>query len=1130
MDTGASDHITGELEKLTTRDKYHGGDQVHTASGSGMEIRHIGHGLLHSPTRDLHLNHILHVPSTSKDLLSVHRVANDNNVFFEFHPKHYFVKDQETKKILLSGPCENGLYPVKPSNKRVLAAGKPSSSLWHQRLGHPASPVVQRVLNLHKLPFAQESNKIGVCDACQKGKSHQLPYPRSTSASTGVLDLIFSDVWGSAPNSVNRNKYYVSFIDDYSKFTWIYLLRKKSDVFACFRDFQTLVERQFDRKIRAVQSDWGGEYQALSSFFTNMGIAHHVSCPHAHQQNGSAERKHRHIVEVGLTLLAHASMPLKFWDEAFLTAVFLINRLPSKAINNETPFFRIHNKHPDYSFLKTFGCACWPNMRPYNSRKLEFRSKRCVFLGYSHKHKGYKCLDPSVGRVYVSRDVVFDEHVFPFASLHPNAGAQLRTELALLPDLFHSPSTGESFLPDHTVVSPLSSNPSQDCARACGVPGENSGENDGRSRLGAVKDQTGVICLPSGHCTGHEGDPPASSYLPAGVSSSGSEMGDPLSSTGTSAAGSSAGGDEVSLSSPSQVAAQPDPAQSSPGLGVAPESAAPIVPASPIAQQGPVTRLQKGIVKPKVYTDGTVRWGMNVSQASQASEEPTSVEQALKDKNWSAAMDAEYRALVHNKTWRLVPRPKGKNIIGCKWVWKVKRKSDGSIDKYKGRLVAKGYKQRYGIDYEDTFSPVVKAATIRLVLSLAVSKNWSLRQLDVQNAFLHGILEEEVYMSQPPGYVDKQHPDYVCKLDKALYGLKQAPRAWYGRLCGKLVALGFVPSKADTSLFYYNKRGYQMFILVYVDDIIVASSSSKAVNALLADLKEDFALKDLGDLHYFLGIEVKRGNEGLLMTQERYARDVLKRSGMDKCKPVETPMSSVEKLSIHSGEKLGHDDSTNYRSIVGALQYLTLTRPDISFAVNKVCQFLHAPSTTHWSAVKRILRYIHGTVGMGLKLVRSSSLLVSAFSDADWAGCVDDRRSTGGFAVYLGENLISWTARKQATVSRSSTEAEYKSLANATAEILWVQKLLNELKIPHPPRARLWCDNLGATYLSANPVFHARTKHIEIDFHFVRERVAQKLLEIRFINFGNQVADGFTKPLPGMKLRQFRNNLNLTSG
>jgi histone deacetylase 1/2 len=247
---------------------------------------------------------------------------------------------------------------------------------------------------------------------------------------------------------------------------------------------------------------------------------------------------------------------------------------------------------------------------------------------------------------------------------------------------------------------------------------------------------------------------------------------------------------------------------------------------------------------------------------------------------------------------------------------------------------------------------------------------------------------------------------------------------------------------------------------------------------------------------------------------------------MVDCKPVATPLSTSEKLSLHEGSLLGPDDASRYRSIVGALQYLTLTRPDITFSVNKVCQFLHAPTTVHWAAVKRILRYLKQCTELGLK-IQNSSTLVSAFSDADWAGNIDDRRSTGGFAVFIGSNLVSWSARKQATVSRSSTESEYKAIANATAEIMWVQTLLRELGIPSPRAARLWCDNIGAKYLSANPVFHARTKHIEVDYHFVRERVAQKLLEIEFVSSGDQIADGFTKALSVRLLENFKSNLHL---
>jgi histone deacetylase 1/2 len=292
--------------------------------------------------------------------------------------------------------------------------------------------------------------------------------------------------------------------------------------------------------------------------------------------------------------------------------------------------------------------------------------------------------------------------------------------------------------------------------------------------------------------------------------------------------------------------------------------------------------------------------------------------------------------------------------------------------------------------------------------------------------------------------------------------------------------------------------------------------------ALVKKLNEDFALKDLGDLHYFFGIEVSKVRDGIVLTQEKYANDVLERVGMIDCKPVSSPLSTTEKLSRFEGDVLGPKDATHYQSIVGALQYLTLTRPNISFAVNKVCQFLHAPTTVHWAAVKRILRYLKQSTNLGLKISRSSSLLVSAFSDADWGGCLDDRRSTGGFAVFLGTNLVSWSTRKQATVSRSSTEAEYKALANATAEVMWIQTLLMELGIRAPRAAKLWCDNIGAKYLSANPVFHARTKHIEVDFHFVRERVARRLLDIEYISTKDQVADGFTKPLPVRQLEMLR--------
>ena len=273
---------------------------------------------------------------------------------------------------------------------------------------------MEKVIRQFNLPVSLDSNKHSVCDACQKAKSHQLPFPNSSTVSQHPLELVYSDVWGPMPNSVGGHKYYVSFIDDYSKFTWIYLLKFKSEVFSKFREFQSLVEHLFNRKIITMQIDWRGEYQKLHPFFAQVSITHHISRPHTHQQNGAAERKHRHIVEVGLALLAHAFMPLKFWGDAFISATYLINRIPSKVLSYDTPLNHLFQKQPDYSLFRTFGCVCWPNLRPYNNHKLQFRSKQCTFLGYSPFHKGFKCLDPDSGRVYISRDVTFDESLFPF--------------------------------------------------------------------------------------------------------------------------------------------------------------------------------------------------------------------------------------------------------------------------------------------------------------------------------------------------------------------------------------------------------------------------------------------------------------------------------------------------------------------------------------------------------------------------------------------------------------------------------------------------------------------------------------------------------------------------------------------
>jgi histone deacetylase 1/2 len=329
------------------------------------------------------------------------------------------------------------------------------------------------------------------------------------------------------------------------------------------------------------------------------------------------------------------------------------------------------------------------------------------------------------------------------------------------------------------------------------------------------------------------------------------------------------------------------------------------------------TRFRQNKVQPRKLYDGIILYD---PKKRAFSAEPVSHVQALTCPSWKAAMDTEYSALMKNNTWRLVPAPPGQHVISCKWIFKLKYKADGTIERHKARLVARGFTQQYGVDYTDTFSPVIKPTTVRLILAIAVSKGWHLRQIDIQNAFLHGDIQEEVYMTQPPGYVDPTQPGYVCRLQKSLYGLKQAPRAWYSKLSMKLQELGFIPSRADTSLFIFTSATVTIYMLIYVDDIIIVGSRQSAVDNLLVQLHVAFAVKDLGTLHYFLGVEVQSISDGIALTQRKYATDLLRRVNMQTCKSVTTPMSSADRLSKDSGVPLAGDDVFLYRSTLGALQ------------------------------------------------------------------------------------------------------------------------------------------------------------------------------------------------------------------
>lgn len=422
-------------------------------------------------------------------------------------------------------------------------------------------------------------------------------------------------------------------------------------------------------------------------------------------------------------------------------------------------------------------------------------------------------------------------------------------------------------------------------------------------------------------------------------------------------------------------APQPNVSVSSSPQPSAPTLPTPILPQPTQRQKRMVTRSQVGVHKPKQF------FSLYTSSVSRL---PTSHQKALADPNWNPAMTDEYNAQIKNKTWSLVPRPHGANIINSLWLYKHKYDADGVHERHKARLVANGKSQQAGVDYDETFAPVVKPATIRTVMNIDVSRGWDMRQLDVKNAFLHGTISETIFMHQPPGFVDKSKPHHVCKLHKALYGLKQAPRAWNARFASYLFRLGFVSSKSDNSLFVYRKGHHLAYLLLYVDDILLTGSSRELIAGIIDHLKKEFPITDRGRPNHFLGIKVEYNNSGVLLTQKQYATEIIARAGMTECKPVSTPVDVNSKLSADSGARL--QNATEYRSLAGALQYLTFTRPDIAYAVNQICLFMHDPREQHMSALRHILRYIKGTSSHGLQIFKSSLNTLTVYSDADWGG------------------------------------------------------------------------------------------------------------------------------------------------
>ncbi|GJX02404.1 retrovirus-related pol polyprotein from transposon TNT 1-94 [Tanacetum coccineum] len=468
------------------------------------------------------------------------------------------------------------------------------------------------------------------------------------------------------------------------------------------------------------------------------------------------------------------------------------------------------------------------------------------------------------------------------------------------------------------------------------------------------------------------------------------------------------------------------------------------------------------------------------------------------------------RQRLHTDSEELVPLPEGKNVIALKWLWKNKCDAKNIVVQNKIRLVAKGYKQEEGIDFEESFAPVARLEAVRMFIAFAAHMNITIFQMDVKTTFLNGPLKEEVYVSQPEGFIASEFPNHAYRLKKALYGLKQAPRAWYDKLSSFLIEHGFNKGIIDPTLFTRRHGRDILLVQVYVDDIIFGSTNPYFSKIFANLMKNNFEMSMMGELKFFLGLQVHQSPRGIFISQSQYAIELLKKHGLDECVSMSTPMATERLDADLQGTPT---DQTTYRRMIGGLMYLTASRPDIAFATFVCARYQARPTVKHLKEVKRIFRYLRQSYNMGLWYPKDSGFELIAYSDADHAGCKDDCKSTSGGLQFLGGKLVSWSSKKQDCTAMSTAEAEYVSLSACCAQVIWMRTQLLDYGFKYN-RIPMYCDSKSAIAISCNPVQHSKTKHIDIRYHFIKEHVERGTVEIYFVGTEYQLADLFTKALP----------------
>lgn len=1063
-DSGASHHMSPFLDDFavfTAREAR----PLNAANQQQFQALGIGEMVVpvpNAPAMDSHmrLTDVLYTPDLGFNLVSIGRI-DDAGYSATFSGGTCVISDAAGNPVG-NIPKDRGLYMV--TRERPAAAGAHAAASTidkltemeaHRRLGHIPIRAIRELVSKGFVSGIEltKSDEDQACDACVRAKSTRksVPATREGTRATELGEEVHSDLWGpSRVATLGGRKYYITFTDDKSRFTVLYLLRKKSEMFESFQAFEAWLENHLRARVKFLNTDRGGEYlsEEFKTHLEQRGIEYKLSIHDTHEQAGVSERLNRTLMEKVRAMLIASGQPRYLWGEAVMHAVWLKNRTSTKALGGRTPFEAATGNIPNLRGVPEWGARVW--VHSTTDGKVGDRAKPARWLGFDAQSKGHRVYWPEQRSVTVERNVRF-------------------TQPAMTP-----------LPPDDPV--------------------QLEGEQDSQLQAGESPD-------------------------PEEFSDSDAEDTAPR-----------PGADSVEHP-PAPVVQPPPPA---PPVTRSTRTRNPSARVRDILSgKGADAELPRGVQAP---SEGPAEPIGGMAMAAKMAEEegldPRSLAEAMRRPEWPRwkdAMEEELHALEAHKTWVLEKPPPDANIVTCRWVFHAKKDASGSVYRYRARLVARGFSQIPGIDFFDTYAPVAKTASIRTALAFAARHDFEVHQLDVKSAYLNGEFEENevIWMAVPPGTDLTSDKSLALRLLRPLYGLKQSARHWHKKLLRVLQEkLAMSQCDVDQAVFFRVQDTDLIVIVVHVDDLTVVASTIALIREVKEKLREVFEISDEGEIHWILGFAVDRDrpNRTLSLSQTSYIDSIVRRYGLEDAKPVSTPMDPHSNLSTSQSPtttaEIAEMRNVPYREAVGSLMYASLgTRPDITYAVAILSRYSDNPGRAHWDAVRRVLRYLKGTRTLRLTYGVKALDLVG-YTDAD-GSMHEDRKAISGYAFLIDGGAVSWSSKRQELISLSTTESEYVAITHASKEALWLRSLIGQVFAPFAGPTPLNSDNQSAIALARDHQYHARTKHIDIRFHFIRWVIEDKKIQLIYCPTDDMIADALTKALPSPKVKHFASALGL---